>query len=113
MPDSVLTRLGMSVHPFDTPRESRRSRQVPLDESDFEQISTNYVEREHPSIGWRWLQTFTIPTPATTQQILKASHPSHTPQDERIGLSMSIRGKYFADADTVHSVLTFHGLWGV
>jgi hypothetical protein len=26
---------------------------------------------------------------------------------------MSIRGKYLADADTVHSVLTFHGLYKV
>jgi hypothetical protein len=90
----------------------------PLDESDFEQIVIGATTTSNVNIrvlvGDAY-KTFTIPTPATTQQILEGlASFFHTPQDEKNPDSPCLfEENIFADADTVHSVLTFHGLYKV
>jgi hypothetical protein len=60
------------------------------------------------------IQNVHYPYTGNYQQILEGlASFFHTPQDEESDSPCLFEENIFADADTVHSVLTFHGLYKV
>jgi hypothetical protein len=118
--DSVLTDLVWNVcTPFDHNSAESRIKTVPSWRIRLRTNShrgTTYCRTNIRVLVGDEYKTFTIPTRQLLSRSLKASHPSSTLSDEKNGLSMSIRGKYLADADTVQCSdipWSLQGVWWI